>query len=635
MITLDDLKSIPQRMREMTHWVAWREETRITGNTVDKTKPPINPHDGERASPTDPTTWGTLEQALARAKRDDLTGVGFVLTQEAGIIGIDLDKCRNPETGELTLTAQRIVNRMASYTEISPSGRGVHIFVEGTLPNGARKKNDIEMYQSARYFTVTGNRIESVSAAIEQRQNEINALGAFITVDARVIHDAKAQSDPRFSALWLGKWEEAGYTSQSEADLALCNMILAMSRDPEQIDRVFRWSGLMRPKWDEQHGEQTYGAMTIAKALTPSGSTPASPSTPRSANAPSPPRKTILFDPKAILRTETPILSGLLNEGELAVWLGREKHRKTNVILQAAICAAVGRPFLSFGVAAPIQVTIIDYETKAASLKRRYDAIVDALNLTPEERDLATRNLHIVLVREMLRNGDQVPKFPAELSGEDFAWWQKLVAEHPAQLYIIDPMRSLHKGDENDSKIEGLLSNIRAVFGKGAVIVAHHLRKRSTKGDDPKLIKDMRAWSDLARGSSAIKAHADVIVCQELVNGKNDSDEVVYLGAFSKDAADIEPLRLVETAHESFLWCIEPKVPSHLAAAWRALGALGHRAFGKAEAVSAMKLSGIKQATAYRHLGQLQAMGMVIEREGGLILAIGENKPTSCGAAAA
>jgi len=51
-------------------------------------------------------------------------------------VGIDLDKCRNPETGELEPEAQEIVRRMDSYTEVSPSGTGVHIYVIGTKPEG-------------------------------------------------------------------------------------------------------------------------------------------------------------------------------------------------------------------------------------------------------------------------------------------------------------------------------------------------------------------------------------------------------------------------------------------------------------------------------------------------------------------
>jgi putative DNA primase/helicase len=39
------------------------------------------------------------------------------------------------------------------------------------------------------------------------------------------------------------------------------------TKDAQQIDRIFRQSKLMRNKWDQLHGSETYGAITIAKAL--------------------------------------------------------------------------------------------------------------------------------------------------------------------------------------------------------------------------------------------------------------------------------------------------------------------------------------------------------------------------------
>ena len=79
---------------------------------------------------------------------------------------------------------------------------------------------------------------------------------------------AKAQSaknQAKFAALWAG--DRTGYGSPSEADLALCNLLAFWTQDADQIDRLFRQSGLMRPKWDEQHGAQTYGALTMQTAL--------------------------------------------------------------------------------------------------------------------------------------------------------------------------------------------------------------------------------------------------------------------------------------------------------------------------------------------------------------------------------
>lgn len=154
--------SIPPELKATPHWVAWRYEQRIDKKTgeLKPTKVPVNPRTGRNASSTDPRTWGTFEQAWSRYERDALDGVGFVVTQDAGIVGIDVDHCRDPETGVIDDEALAIVREVDSYTEMSPSGTGIRIFARGTLPNGWRKRGRVEMYDRARYLTVTGVQVE-------------------------------------------------------------------------------------------------------------------------------------------------------------------------------------------------------------------------------------------------------------------------------------------------------------------------------------------------------------------------------------------------------------------------------------------------------------------------------------------
>jgi primase-polymerase (primpol)-like protein len=255
---------IPQEMRERDHWVGWREELR----DGKPTKPPINPHTGSYASCSDTTTWGTFAQAEQAKERFGLSGIGFMLTRETGIVGIDLDDCRDSETGALEAFADRIVKDFNTYTEVSPSGCGLRLFTFGTLPQGARRKGTIEMYDSGRYRTVTGTRLESLSKDLESRQDAIGSLHDWISKDADLVEQAK-RDDPQFSLLWAG--DTIQYNGdESRADLALCNMLAPRcDYDPVRMDRIFRRSGLMRPKWDEKHSAygRTYGQMTIDKAL--------------------------------------------------------------------------------------------------------------------------------------------------------------------------------------------------------------------------------------------------------------------------------------------------------------------------------------------------------------------------------
>ena len=97
-----------------------------------------------------------------------------------------------------------------------------------------------------------------------------------------------------------------------------------------------------------------------------------------------------IFDPEASAPAEERLYAGWISKGDLCVWIGREKHRKTNVVLQCAICMALGRDFLNlrFAAARPLKLVIVDYESKHGMLKQRYDAICAAMKLTEEEHGL-------------------------------------------------------------------------------------------------------------------------------------------------------------------------------------------------------------------------------------------------------
>ena len=334
-----------------------------------------------------------------------------------------------------------------------------------------------------------------------------------------------------------------------------------------------------------------------------------------------------VFDPDAEPPPERVFYAGFIAEGDLVMWVGREKQRKTNVILQLAICAALGRDFLQFRFAAPapLQVVYVDYETKTASLKQRYQAICGALRLTEAEREMLSDNLKIFEIRKAEKEGIRIPPFPGAIDkAEDqvsLMWWQQFVKDHPADLYIFDPMRCLHTKDENDSNIERVLSGLRGVCKGAAVVVAHHMTKRG-KDDALKLRDGMRLWSEGARGSGALKAHADEIVCQEqLIEGDR---ETVYIGAFGRDGPDVEPMPLEESDAESFYWQVCPEIPATLRPSFEALRKAGGRFPNKGPAARAiLEQCGIKRASAYRHIDGLLNRGLLREVAGELVVQAG------------
>jgi putative DNA primase/helicase len=144
-------EGIPEELKRRPQWVVWKMAKRRNGKW---TKEPYDARTGRKASSTDLTSWGSFEDALDALDRYD--GIGFVLSSGDPYVGVDLDGCVDPETGEIESWATRIVEALDSYTEVSPSGKGLHIVARGEIPaNG--KRGHVEMYSAKRFFTMTGH----------------------------------------------------------------------------------------------------------------------------------------------------------------------------------------------------------------------------------------------------------------------------------------------------------------------------------------------------------------------------------------------------------------------------------------------------------------------------------------------
>jgi len=284
------LENIPARLRELPRWVCWK----VVERDGKPTKCPVSAATGANADSTDPATWATFDAALAAFQADeDLAGIGFVFAPDDGLCGVDLDDSIDPATGELKPWAREIVEQLNSYTEVSPSGHGVKIFLRAQKPGGRCRKGyhdgEAEMYSAGRFFTVTGRRLDTVSADVEGRQAELEAVyrqvfgdieplrppvprdvhtdGPDLTDDEIVnLASTNRKSGVKFSALWNGHWNDY-FNSASEADSSVVFTLAFYTKDAGQIDRLFRRSRLYRDKWDEVHGAETYGQTTIAKAL--------------------------------------------------------------------------------------------------------------------------------------------------------------------------------------------------------------------------------------------------------------------------------------------------------------------------------------------------------------------------------
>jgi primase-polymerase (primpol)-like protein len=282
--------AIPAVLKQLLQWGAWRFEKSVDETTgeIEWDKIPRNAVAGYRASSTNPRTWSTFDAAIEAYERGGYAGLAFFLRTGGGLVGIDLDKCRNAVTGVIEPWALGIVGRLQTYTELSPSGRGLHSFLWGELPPRDRREGHFECYSSARCLTITGHRLDGTPATVEHRQAELLQVHAEIFA-ARIAKREAASSRPtqtvqpcslgdvqiidrashmrgsagqKFRALWSG--DINGYRSHSEADLALCGYLaFFVGQDPARIDELFRGSGLYRGKWNRAD----YRDATIAMAL--------------------------------------------------------------------------------------------------------------------------------------------------------------------------------------------------------------------------------------------------------------------------------------------------------------------------------------------------------------------------------
>jgi len=172
---------IPNDLTELGQWVLWRSETR-EGRL---TKVPYQTN-GQLASSTDPTTWASFDKALGAWRREPerFNGVGFVFSAEDPLAGGDLDNCLD-DAGQPKKWAQPIIERFAdTYIEVSPSGRGLKFWVRGKLPGSGKKvpyhDGAIELYDQARYFTVTGRAFNGAPLQVEEHQADLGWLYSLI-----------------------------------------------------------------------------------------------------------------------------------------------------------------------------------------------------------------------------------------------------------------------------------------------------------------------------------------------------------------------------------------------------------------------------------------------------------------------
>lgn len=286
---------IPQELRNRPQWALW-------GVDPDNPKRPHMPYPRIPASVTDESTWADWDSVAAAIEAGKAKGAGYMLNGD--YIVLDLDSVID-RRGNIAWDVVRILNALGdTYTEVSQSGRGLHIVMRGNL-DGVRLRNrahlpmsrvdlqrfarpghmpGIELYDRARFIALTGDVVDKRRAEIKPLDagKLLEAVGELLAPDTpcpetyrndpRNVPNAeldrllgamlKGRNGVKIARLWHG--DTSGYRSQSEADAALVRYLcFYLDLDAAAVDSMFRRSGLMRPKWDEARGGVTYGALTI------------------------------------------------------------------------------------------------------------------------------------------------------------------------------------------------------------------------------------------------------------------------------------------------------------------------------------------------------------------------------------
>jgi len=303
-------------IKSLNQWVCWQYKLKKDWQAIQASDPeakicdkiPVNAKTGRYASTTNPKTWSDFETACRHYRSKKMDGIGFVFTENDHFAGIDLDKCVDTQSGAIETWASEIVRHFDTYAELSPSGTGIHLLAKKTGNVMGLNSGAIEMYTSGRYFTVTGILLPGCSTTVNDRTQQFDVLydelkqpqqgqiaDSAITapfmisvpsppltptstqpVAAAVLLDDHTLLQKAFAAANGAKTKKlydgdiCNHPSQSEADGDLVFRLAFYTKDPAQLDRLFRASGLMREKWDKLLSAadgRTHGQKNIDDAL--------------------------------------------------------------------------------------------------------------------------------------------------------------------------------------------------------------------------------------------------------------------------------------------------------------------------------------------------------------------------------
>lgn len=527
------LKHIPRCLIQRKQWVLYKLRWNQKRGKYDKV--PFQPS-GSHASSTNSKTWTTFDHAKASFELlGEFYGLGIVLTKCDPFCGLDLDDCVDPENREITPWARTLLDKISkAYIEYSPSGRGLRAFFRGTLPPGRRRlkveSGTLEIYDDGRFLTVTGNVYQDPPETLTSEQSFIDELfdGDLFSSNNQLANDLilstplqgeeflksqidetiekakRANNGEKFERLFTGDW--TGYPSQSEADMAFCQM-LAFWTDCNEIamDQIFRESALYREKWERPD----YMARTIRGAIEFQKSKPQEQFEKIEAHEDEPDGDGPLPLLQIASVLERPIeylIDGLWLLDSVGFCSAQPKSCKTWLSLELGISVASGTKAFGHYQAKKGKVIAFNAEDDPArATKQRIKGFCNAKGIKLESLDFHLIDLPSLLIDD--------PSIQKRIE-------QTIIEERPA-LMILDPFFNLHGKDEDRSKeLSPLLQFLRILSRKhqtSLMLICHD--KKPSRGSP------IRRASQ-ARGSNSLEGWADNMIFLDDVKYQPDLTKI-------------------------------------------------------------------------------------------------------------
>jgi len=555
---------LPKELTDTPNWVLWKTETNDKGKVL-KTPYSVN---GYHAKSNDASTWTTYEAAKA-ALNDTYSGLGFQAGETpVGWLLFDLDDCFD-EAENLSDDAQLIIKQADSYTEYSPSDRGLHIFAHGVLPGGTINASGFgEAYDRTHYFTVTdrpyGDRVEirtlpkdviaSICGIYERRRASkksvtthdgsstvLRVTSALVSVPVTPEAIIKAMIGSLHGATILSLYNGDVGDDHSKADAQLCGYLAYWcNKDAALMDAVFRTSKLMREKWDESHYADgtTYGEGTITFAINGCKETVGNKLEPdvQVVSEPWSLDQMSVTSLRSVPEPQEYVIPGLLPRRVLGVLPGEGGASKKSMAMltlgiQGAITGVYPQKWLGKFELNSIRTLYVSLEDHREQVQRRMHAIIDKFENKDEVWPLVEKSF-FVLGKELFNDTDHEKLVDGDGDATSkHARFLSTITELQPDLIIIDTKSKATAVEENANQLNSSMMDHMDTFcgieSKPAVILVSHVSKGVRSGKESHAMNATRGAGALADDSRWImwfKPIDDTLI--EVIHVKNSYGSV-------------------------------------------------------------------------------------------------------------